>query len=43
MGRPSGEVRYPRVVAGSPKMGKGITLTAEELKSLRAILDSMDL
>ncbi|HOT62830.1 MAG TPA: YdbC family protein [Treponemataceae bacterium] len=25
------------------KMGKGITLTAEELKSLRALLDSMDL
>ncbi len=25
------------------KMGKGITLTAEELKSLRALLYSMDL
>lgn len=25
------------------KMGKGITLTAEELKALRAVLDSMSL
>jgi hypothetical protein len=25
------------------KMGKGITLTAEELKSLRALLDAMNL
>lgn len=25
------------------KMGKGITMTAEELKSLKAILDGMDL
>ena len=41
--RQPAEVRHPRLVPRRSRMAKGISLTEEELKTLKGILDDMEL
>lgn len=41
--RQPAEVRHPRLVPDGSRMAKGISLTEEELKTLKGILDDMEL
>lgn len=41
--RQPAEVRHPRLSPDGSRMAKGISLTEEELKTLKGILDDMEL